>query len=112
MTEAMRPSGGAASRIIKQALSASLRAVWLIVRIMLPVSFAVALLDWLGAVRAVAGWLDPVMVFVGLPGEASLVILSSALLNIYSAIAAVQGLGLSGRALTIIAIMCLSAHNL
>jgi hypothetical protein len=112
MTEAMRPSGGAASRILKQALTASTKTVWLIIRITLPVSLAVALLDWLGAIEAVAGLLDPVMVYVGLPGEASLVLLSSAFLNIYSAIAAIQALGLSGRALGIIAIMCLSAHNL
>lgn len=112
MSDNASPSGGLTARILKRALSSAMKTAWLLLRIMVPVSFAAAALEWLGAMRFLAVWLDPVMKFVGLPGSASLAIISSIFINIYSAIAVIGTLGLSGRALTIIAIMCLMAHNL
>jgi spore maturation protein SpmB len=100
MTDAMGPPGGAASRILKRAFSSALKAFWLLLRITVPVSFAVAALDWFGAIKALAAFLDPVMVFVGLPGEASLALISSLAVNVYSVIAVIG------------AIMCLVCHNL
>jgi len=52
------------------------------------------------------------MHILGLPGESSLVFLSALLLNIYSAIAVIGTLQLSLREITILAVMCLIAHNL
>jgi hypothetical protein len=112
MSDNASPSGGLTARILKRALSSAMKTAWLLLRIMVPVSFVAAALEWLGAMRFLAVWLDPVMKFVGLPGSASLAIISSIFINIYSAIAVIGTLGLSGRALTIIAIMCLIAHNL
>jgi spore maturation protein SpmB len=112
MTDAMGPPGGAASRILKRAFSSALKAFWLLLRITVPVSFAVAALDWFGAIKALAAFLDPVMVFVGLPGEASLALISSLAVNVYSVIAVIGAVGLSGRALAILSIMCLVCHNL
>jgi len=48
----------------------------------------------------------------GLPGEAALPFLTGALLNIYSALAAMAPLALDGRQITILAIMLLISHNL
>jgi hypothetical protein len=52
------------------------------------------------------------MKLIGLPGEAALVFLSSITLNIYSAIAVIDTLPLSAREVVILAIMCLTAHNM
>jgi hypothetical protein len=112
MTDAMGPPGGAASRILKRAFSSALKAFWLLLRITVPVSFAVAVLDWLGAVKALAAFLDPVMGWVGLPGEASLALISSLTVNVYSVIAVIGELGISGRALAIVSVMSLVCHNL
>jgi spore maturation protein SpmB len=112
MPKAMSASGGVAARIFKRALASSLKTSWLIIRLMVPVSLAVAALEWLGALRYLGAALDPAMKFFGLPGEASIVLLSSVFLNIYSAIAAAGALGLGGRAMVVLAIMCLTAHNL
>jgi hypothetical protein len=79
---------------------------------MVPISLLVSVLSWLGAINFLALWLDPVMRFIGLPGSASLVLLSSIFLNIYSAIAVIDTIRLSGRALVIVALMCLIAHSL
>jgi hypothetical protein len=80
--------------------------------IVIPISFAVTLLDWLGALSWIAGFMAPLMHLIGLPGEAALVFITSAFLNIYSAIAVAMSMSLDMRSMTILAIMCLTAHNL
>jgi hypothetical protein len=79
--------------------------------IMLPVSFAVLILEASGLLYYVSKFMDPLMKFLGLPGEAALVYLSSVFMNIYSAFAVIQTMTLSGKQLIILATMCLIAHN-
>lgn len=88
------------------------RTIWFLLRIIVPVTLAVALLDWLGALAWFSRFLSPVMGLVGLSGEAALVFISSVFLNIYSAIAVASSMALDLRSATILAIMCLTAHNL
>jgi len=83
-----------------------------LLRVMVPVSLAVALLGWSGALAKAAALLSPAMGLLGLPGEAALVLLSAMSLNVYSAVAVIEGLSLTPRDVTILAVMCLSAHNL
>ena len=91
---------------------AGIGTLWFLLRIILPVTLAVAILEWSGILAEFAIFLSPVMGLIGLPGEASLVLISSVLLNIYSAIAVAGSLALNLRAATILALMCLTAHNL
>lgn len=93
-------------------LGSGLKTSLYLLRIMIPVSLAVALLKWCGALDWAARFMAPAMGFVGLPGEASLVIVSSMLLNVYSAVAVIETLPLTMREITILAVLCLSAHNL
>ena len=85
-------------------------AVWLLL-IMLPVSFAVLLLRWTGVLAVISDLLSPAFRAVGLPGSSALVFLSSLFVNLYSAIAVMSELSLSLREVTILALMCLVAHN-
>lgn len=93
-------------------LKAGLKTTLFLARIMIPVSLGVALLNWSGALSWGAGMLAPAMRLVGLPGEAALVFISSIFLNIYSAIAVIGTLPLTMREITILAVMCLIAHNM
>jgi hypothetical protein len=86
--------------------------VWFLLKIILPVTLLVAFLGWSGALEVVARFLSPAMGLLGLRGEAALVFITGALLNIYSAIAVAGSLALNNREATILAIMCLTAHNL
>ncbi len=79
---------------------------------MIPVSFAVMLLDYSGFLFWFAGYTGPIARLLGLRGESILVLLSSGLLNIYSAVATIQSLTFTPREITILALMCLIAHNL
>lgn len=90
----------------------SVSTVWFLLKIMVPTSLAVALLGWSGLLQIIAGFLTPLMRLIGLPGQAALVFISGALLNNYSAIAAMGSLSLSLRDATILALMSLIAHNL
>ncbi|MCX7025968.1 MAG: transporter [Spirochaetes bacterium] len=86
--------------------------VLFLLKIMVPTSLAVALLGWSGLLGYIAAFLAPLMRLIGLPGEAALVFISGALLNIYSAIAVMGTLSLTLKHATILAIMSLTAHNL
>lgn len=97
---------------VVKGLSSGVRTALFLAKIMIPVSLAVALLKWSGALAWAARFMAPAMGILGLPGEAALVLVSSMLLNVYSAIAVIETLPLSMREITILAIMCLSAHNL
>jgi spore maturation protein SpmB len=92
-------------------LKPALNTIRLLLCIMLPVSFAVLILEASGILFYVAKFANPVMKFIGLPGEASLAYISAILINIYSSIAVIQTLALSGKQLIILATMCLVAHN-
>lgn len=100
------------TRAFASGLKKSVATVWFLLRIMIPTSLAVAILGWSGLLAGFAKLLSPLMKGLGLPGEAALVFLSGALLNNYSAIAVMSSLSLSLRHATILAFMCLVAHNL
>ncbi len=92
--------------------SRALRAIWFLLRIIIPLTLAIAFLDRLGVMPWIARLMAPATALVGLPGEAALVFLASIFLNVYGAIAVACSLSLDLRAMTILAVMCMTAHNL
>lgn len=85
--------------------------LWLL-SITVPVSFVVLLMKLTGLLQGVARLFEPLFSLFGLPGESALVFVTACFLNIYSCIAVIETLGLSGRTVTILALMCLISHNL
>jgi hypothetical protein len=111
----MEETKGAGARLfasIREGSRTGLKTTWYLARIMAPVSLGVAILGWTGALKVLSELVAPALSLIGLRGEAALAIVSSIFLNIYSAIAAMDGLGFSLREITIIAIMTLTAHNM
>lgn len=103
-----------AARIAKTVFAGfkgTLRPILLLLCIVVPITLAVALLDWCGALAWIAHLMSPLTGLVGLPGESSLVFLSSIFLNTYCAVAVALSLPLDMRSATILAVMCLIAHN-
>ena len=95
-------------RAIKPALKTAL---WLL-SIMVPISFVVTLLQHWGALNYIAQALEPICRSFGLRGEAALVIITTAVMNIYSGIAVIQSMPFTAREICIMALMGLLAHNL
>ncbi|TVQ18818.1 MAG: nucleoside recognition protein [Bacteroidetes bacterium] len=86
-------------------------AVW-ILKITLPVSLAVSILNYYGWIELVTQHLTPAFNLIGLSGEAALPFITGMLLNIYSVIAVISQLSLDMREITIVAVMSLISHNL
>lgn len=86
-------------------------ALWLL-KLTIPVSFGVFLLDFFGILNVIAGWVAPIFNLIGLSGQASVVLITSIFTNIYSVIAVMTTLGTGYREGTILAVMCLISHSL
>lgn len=100
-----------ALQVIRDSIRPALKSAAWLLAIMVPVSLGVAILSYYGVLAVLARPLEGAFRLIGLPGEAALVFLTSIFLNIYSAIAVMAPLGLSTREVTILALMCLIAHN-
>jgi hypothetical protein len=98
-------------KCVKDNIKPSLSTIRLLLVIMLPVSFAILVLKSTGLLHYVSDFMNPFMQFLGLPGEAALVFVTSIFMNIYSAIAVIGTIALTGKQLIILATMCLIAHN-
>jgi hypothetical protein len=99
-------------KCVKEAIPKALKTAFWILKITLPVSLAVSILNYYGLIQLVTQHLTPAFNLIGLSGEAALPFVTGVLLNIYSVIAVVSQLGLDMREITIIAVMSLIAHNL
>jgi hypothetical protein len=99
-------------RCVKSAVPQGMKtAIWLL-KLTIPVSFAVFLLDFFGILNVIAGWVAPLFKLIGLSGQASIVLITSFFTNIYSVIAVMTTLGIGSREGTILAVMCLISHAL
>lgn len=85
--------------------------LWLL-KIILPVSLIVRLLDFYGILAFLAGLLDPVFVYMGLPGSTAVVFITSVFLPLYAPLAIITSMSITLRELTILALMCQISHNL
>lgn len=86
-------------------------AVW-IIKLTVPITLATSVLSYLGFVDVLSEWLTPMFSLMGLSGESSLVFISSALGNLYSAIGVMATIGLDFRSAVILASMSLICHNM
>ena len=85
--------------------------IWLL-KIILPISLGVSLLQYWGIIAALSVYLTPLFSLVGLPGESAIVFITSIFMALYAPIAIITTLPLEIREITILALMCLISHNL
>lgn len=97
---------------ITSAIPQGMRTVLWLLKLTIPVSFGVFLLNFFGLLNVFAAWLTPFFKMIGLPGQASVVLITSIFTNIYSVIAVMATLDFGLREGTIIAVMCLISHAL
>lgn len=85
--------------------------LWLL-KIILPISLAVRLLQYSGWLGEFSRVLEPVFSLVGLPGETAIIFTTSLFCPLYAPIALITSMSLGLREATILALMCLTSHNL
>lgn len=96
------------TRCIKPAIKTAL---W-ICKITISVSFLVYLIKICNLLPKIAKIFAPIFKFMGISGDGALVYISAFLVNIYACIGVIATLNLSNREITILALMCLIAHNI
>lgn len=97
---------------VKQALPKAMHiSVWLL-KIVLPVSLVVRLMQYYGIITILADYLHPLFNFIGLPGATAIVFITSIFLPLYGTIAVMTSLSMTMREATILTLMCLVAHSL
>lgn len=100
------------SRSLKTVTPKSVRLGLFLLKIILPISLAVRLLDYYGILEYLAQYLTPVFQYIGLSGNTAIVFLTSMFLPLYAPIAILTSMAISLREVTILSIMCLISHNL
>jgi len=103
------------NRIYKSILNSfptSGKTVWWLLKIIIPISLSVSLLQYWGIITVIATFLAPAFSLLGLPGESAIVFITSFFLPLYAPIAVIATLTLDLREITILALMCLITHNL
>jgi hypothetical protein len=85
--------------------------VWMC-KIIIPLSFLVALLQWIGWLNYLDSLLNPLTRLINLPPEAALPIISGMLINLYACIAIITVVPFTIGQMTLIAVFNLIAHNL
>lgn len=99
-------------KCIKLALpKAGKTSLWLL-KIILPITLLVRLLQYSGFLAVFASWLEPVFSLIGLPGETAIIFITSVFTPLYAPIALITTMSLGVREATILALMCLISHNL
>jgi hypothetical protein len=79
---------------------------------MIPISFAMVLLQYFGLLAWISKAIEPIFSLLGLPGDAALAYLSGVFVCVYACISAMGILTLTAKQITIMAIMCLISHNM
>jgi len=85
--------------------------VWMC-KVIIPISFLVAVLQWSGWLYRADFLLNPLMKLISLPSEAALPIISGVLISSHAAIAIMVVLPFTTEQMTLIAVFTLVAHNL
>lgn len=97
---------------VVEALPKSKKTTRWILKIVIPISLLVSILQYFGIISYFAKFLAPLFSHIGLPGESAIVFLTSVFLPLYAPIAVLTTLPLGIREITILAVMCLISHNL
>ena len=98
--------------IVKDSFKPTIKTTLWLLKIMIPISFAVCLAQYFGLIEWCAGWLNPLFCHIGLPGASSIAFLTGATSTTYAALAVMMSMELTLRQATIIAIMVLICHAL
>jgi len=98
-------------RSVISALPKGMKTAWWLIKITVPVSFGVMLLDYFGILALMAQYTGPVFRHIGLPGVSAIVLVTSIFTNIYSVVAVLSLLHLPMREGIIIGTMCLVSHG-
>ena len=89
----------------KNGFANGLKTSFLLLKVIIPVFALIKILEHTPVIGWISQYCDPLMRFVGLPGEAALAVVTGVFLNFYAAIGIIIALGLTAWQITIIAVI-------
>ena len=89
-----------------------LKTSFMLLKVIIPVFALIKVLEHTPVIGWISQFCDPLMRFVGLPGEAALAVVTGMFLNFYAAIGIIIALGLTAWQVTIIAVILSCCHEL
>ncbi|MGN1376682.1 MAG: nucleoside recognition domain-containing protein [Prevotella sp.] len=99
-------------RCLHTAIPSAWKSVKWLLKLMIPISLVVTLMDYWGILEWLASYLNPIFVYIGLPGSSAVIFMSGAAAGTYAGIAAMMSLPLTMKQATIIASMIALCHAL
>ena len=94
------------------AMPASWKSTKWLLKLMIPISLAVTLMQHFGILAWIATWINPLFVHFGLPGESAVAFISGATAGTYAGIAAMMSIPLTMKQASILALMIALCHAL
>ncbi len=89
-----------------------LSTTWELAKIVVPVYFFVTFLKYTTILGKISEAFEPAMNILGLPGEASIVLVVGNIINLYAGVGAIASLVLTKKQITILAVMLSFSHSL
>ncbi len=99
-------------RCLRSALPSTWKSASWLMKLMIPITLAVTLLQHFGILQWIAAYLNPVFTYFGLPGSSAVIFISGAAAGTYAGIAAMMTIHLTLRQATILGIMIALCHAL
>jgi spore maturation protein SpmB len=96
----------------KRGLADGLKTALTLLKVIIPVFAVIKILEHTPVIGWMSTLFDPLMRFVGLPGEAALAVVTGMLFNFYAALGIILALGLTAWQLTIMAVILSCCHEL
>ena len=97
---------------VREAIPASWKSTKWLLKLMIPISLGVTLMQYSGLLAWMAEWINPVFVHFGLPGESAVAFISGATAGTYAGIAAMMAIPLTMKQASILALMIALCHAL
>ena len=94
------------------ALPASWKSTKWLLKLMIPISLAVTLMQHFEILAWIATWINPLFIHFGLPGESAVAFISGATAGTYAGIAAMMSIPLTMKQASILALMIALCHAL
>ena len=96
----------------KQAVPASWKSTRWLLKLMIPISLAVTLMQHFGILAWIATWINPMFVHFGLPGESAVAFISGSAAGTYAGLAVMMSIPLTMKQASILALMIALCHAL
>lgn len=96
----------------RQAVPASWKSTRWLLKLMIPISLAVTLMQHFGLLAWIATWINPMFVHFGLPGESAVAFISGAAAGTYAGLAVMMSIPLTMKQASILALMIALCHAL